>query len=177
MSSTYDFIVVGGKLPSSIPESRSQPPAGPAGAALASRLANSKAKPSVLLLEAGGDNRDKSLFSPAERYSLAFTQPSLDWGYQTIPQTQLTGQKVPYARGKGLGGSSAMNFCCWLIGSNEDFNEWANIVGDEAWNWENVKERFKKIEGLDTTVPDDYKKYISPQSKGMSLLSQLSLSY
>ncbi|KAJ5198671.1 uncharacterized protein N7498_007788 [Penicillium cinerascens] len=43
---TYDFIVVGG---------------GPAGCTLASRLAQLAGKPSVLLLEAGGRNDDRSL--------------------------------------------------------------------------------------------------------------------
>lgn len=43
MSSGYDFIVVG---------------AGPSGCVVASRLARSAKKPSVLLVEAGGHNKD-----------------------------------------------------------------------------------------------------------------------
>lgn len=140
---------------------------GPAGSVVASRLANSKARPSVLLLEAGGENKDESYMHQAARFSLAFTEPGLNWGYKTAPQTYMKGQQIDYSRGKGLGGSSAINFSCWLIGSAEDFNEWAKRVGDDAWKWENVKERFKNIEHYHTEIPEAHRKYINPQTKGM----------
>ncbi len=52
--------------------------------------------------------------------------------------------------GKSLDGSTAINFSCWIIGADEDFDEdfdeWARKVDDDSWLWRNVKERFKKVE-------------------------------
>lgn len=118
-SSTWDFVVVG---------------AGAAGCVVAARLAQSPTKPSVLLLEAGGKNEDASYRVPADRFTLAFKEPSLNWGYKTEPQAHLKGQQIDYSRGKGLGGSTSINFSCWVVGADEDYNEWARKVGDEAWN-------------------------------------------
>jgi choline dehydrogenase-like flavoprotein len=56
----------------------------------------------------------------------------MNWGYKTLPQTHLKGQQIDYSRGKGLGGSTAINFSCWVIGADEDFNEWARKVGDDT---------------------------------------------
>jgi choline dehydrogenase-like flavoprotein len=42
---------------------------------------------------------------------------------KTVPQNHLKGQQIDYSRGKGLGGSTAINFSCWVIGADEDYNE------------------------------------------------------
>ena len=84
--------------------------AGPAGATLASRLARSAAHPSVLLIEAGGPNSAKSITISAERWLHRFN-PDQNWGYKTVPQENLDGLVVGYDRGKGIGGSSSINFC------------------------------------------------------------------
>ncbi|KAH6718962.1 glucose-methanol-choline oxidoreductase-like protein [Leptodontidium sp. MPI-SDFR-AT-0119] len=162
MSSQYDFIVVG---------------AGPSGCAVATRLAKSPSKPSVLLVEAGGDNKDAAYLVPADRFNLAFAQPNLNWGYKTAPQTHLQGQEIDYSRGKGLGGSTAINFSCWVIGADEDFDEWARKVGDDAWKWTNVKERFKKIERYHVEIPKEHQKYISPKAEDHGTSGPLDLSY
>ena len=65
---------------------------GPSGCSVAARLAQSSSKPSVLLLEAGGDNKDLSYLIPADRFTLFGKEPSLNWGYKTEPQTQLKGK-------------------------------------------------------------------------------------
>ncbi|CAG7721178.1 unnamed protein product [Allacma fusca] len=49
-------------------------------------------------------------------------------------------------RGKGLGGSSMLNFNMYLRGSPYDFQDWARITGDEGWNYGNVLPFFKRIE-------------------------------
>lgn len=167
--STYDFIVVGGGWILSWLLSVlniNNKTGGAAGCVIASRLANSSSHPSVLLLEAGGDNTDSAYRVSGERFSLAFTEPKLNWGYKTTPQKQLSGQQIDYSRGRGLGGSTAINFACWIIGADEDFNRWAELVGDSAWEWENVKERFKKIENYHPSVPEKHRKYINPQAEG-----------
>ncbi|TVY90072.1 Alcohol dehydrogenase [acceptor] [Lachnellula willkommii] len=147
----YDFIIVG---------------AGPSGAVLASGLARSSRHPSVLLLEAGGDNKDGQHLVPADRFTVAFSQPSLNWGYKTAPQKHLKGQQIDYSRGKGLGGSTAINFSCWIVGADEDYDEWARKVGDEGWAWKSVKERMKRIETYHVGVPEEHRKFIDPKQEG-----------
>lgn len=123
---------------------------GTSGCVIASRLANSPAAPTVLLLEAGGDNSAEELRSIDLRYDAA-RSPGLDWGYKSLPVVAQDGVVQTYLRGKGLGGSSATNFCYWTLGEKEDFNLWAEKVGDDAWKWEGdrgVKARFRKVERL-----------------------------
>ena len=38
-------------------------------------------------------------------------QPNQSWGYKTVPQEHLNGSALSYDRGKGLGGTSSINFC------------------------------------------------------------------
>ncbi|TVY81898.1 Alcohol dehydrogenase [acceptor] [Lachnellula suecica] len=158
----YDFIVVG---------------AGPSGSVLASGLARSAQKPSVLLLEAGGDNKNAEYLVPADRFALAFSQPSLNWGYKTAPQKHLKGQQIDYSRGKGLGGSTAINFSCWIVGADEDFNEWARKVDDTAWEWKEVKERFKRIVTYHTEIPEEHRKFIEPKVEDHGVNGPLHLTY
>jgi choline dehydrogenase-like flavoprotein len=119
--------------------------AGTSGSLLANRLANARTRPSVLLIEAGGKPEGETLRAPFHRYSLAYTRPDLDHGYLTVPQKELNGRSIQYMRGKGLGGSSVLNFAVYLYGSGEDYNRWAELVGDDSWRWEETKERFKRV--------------------------------
>ena len=45
---------------------------------------------------------------------------------------------------------------------------WARKVGDDAWTWKNVKQRFKKIESYHVEIPEEHKKYINPKPEGES---------
>lgn len=111
---------------------------------MAKRLASSNKKPSVLLIEAGGDGSDINYRNPYQRLLNAFTKPELDYGYTLVPNPVLDGKSLPYARGKGLGGSSVVNFMCYTRGSASDYNRWAELVGSSDWNWENTEKRFKE---------------------------------
>jgi choline dehydrogenase-like flavoprotein len=97
---------------------------------VASRLANSQSAPKVILLEGGGSNDNPDLRSVNGRWSVAFTDSEVNWGYKSIPQAHLNGREIMCPRGRGLGSSSAIRFSRWLIGDKEDFNEWANLVDD-----------------------------------------------
>ena len=57
-------------------------------------------------------------------------------------------QEMKLARGKGLGGSSNLNFMIYSRGHPEDYNNWANITNDSRWGYENVLKYFKKSEDL-----------------------------
>jgi len=96
-------------------------------------------------------------------------EPSLNWGYQTEPQTHLKNQTLDYSRGKGLGGSTSINFCCYVVGAGEDYNEWAQLVDDQAWEWRNVKERLKRIESYHVEVAEEMKDIVNPKPAGVSL--------
>jgi choline dehydrogenase-like flavoprotein len=146
---------------------------GASGCVVASRLAHSPSKPSVLLLEAGGSNDSIDHLTGAERFKVAFSPNSpLNWGYKTVPQEQLSGQQIDYARGKGLGGSTAINFCGWVVGPRDDYDEWARLVQDENFNWRNARRCLDKIEKLDTRVPNaELKKYVHAKIVGMNICS------
>lgn len=121
--------------------------AGPCGASLAARLANTSSSPSVLLIEAGGPNNDKKNRVASERHLFWATPQgrSLDHGYQTVEQPALDGRRLPYHRGKGLGGSTATNLGLWDYGSKSELDRFAQLVGDTQWEWEEVKKRMQMV--------------------------------
>ncbi|KAI1335978.1 glucose-methanol-choline oxidoreductase-like protein [Xylariaceae sp. FL0016] len=161
MAEIYDFIIVG---------------AGPAGCAIARRLAESPAQPSVLLVEAGGSNDETAHLSAAERFNIAFREGSpLNWFYKTQPQ--LKGQAIDYSRGKGLGGSTAINFCGWVVGADDDYNEWARLVGDTAFGWDNVNRCMKKVENFHDDVPAKFRKWFKPKSEDHGIGGAVDVSY
>jgi choline dehydrogenase-like flavoprotein len=135
---------------------------------VASRLAHSASQPSVLLLEAEGQNDSVVHLSAAERMNVAFSPNSkLNWSYKTTSQHQLQGQEIDYSRGRGLGGSTAINFCGWVVGLRGDYDEWAKLVGDESFNWGNAKGCLDRIENLHPEIPDPkLKKYVRPKMEG-----------
>lgn len=140
---------------------------------MASRLACSPAKPTVLLLEAGGTNETTEHLSANERFNVAFSPNSpLNWNYKTTPQAHLSNQEIDYSRGKGLGGSTAINFCGWTVGSRDDYDEWAHLVGDESFNWRNAKRCLDKIQNLHPEIPiPALDKYVSAEVKGQRVLT------
>ncbi|KAI1776198.1 GMC oxidoreductase [Hypoxylon cercidicola] len=148
MVPTYDFIVVG---------------SGPAGSSIASSLARSAAKPQVLLVEAGGPNDDRNMRVDGQRWT-TFQNTAMNWGYKTAPQEHCAGRELDYSRGRGLGGSSAINFSVFSVGARRDYDEWASLVGDSAFAWEHMRRRFKSLEAFDPTPPPGVsEKYAAPR--------------
>ncbi|ABD89326.1 GMC family oxidoreductase [Rhodopseudomonas palustris] len=128
MSESYDFIVVGG---------------GSGGCAVAGRLSEDPAT-SVALLEAGGACDNWVVKTP---YTLAFMVPSKlnNWHFHTVPQRGLGGRIGYQPRGKGLGGSSAINAMVYIRGHKSDYDHWA-ALGNAGWSYDDVLPYFKRSE-------------------------------
>ncbi|KKZ68208.1 hypothetical protein EMCG_06099 [[Emmonsia] crescens] len=146
MTDSYDFIIVGG---------------GTAGLLFATRLATALPESSVVVLESGSAYPDNTHLCMYDRYH-AWQRPDLDHGYMTTPQTFLKGRELHYLRGKGPGGCSNLNFLTYTCGSGEDYNYWAELVGDESWKWEHTHRRFREIETFHADLSEDMKKYSNP---------------
>jgi len=146
---------------------------GTSGCLLAHRLSHSARKPSVLLLEAGSSPSGDYLHAPYHRYYAQALRPDLDHGYVSEPEPALNGRTIPYTRGKGLGGSSILNFAVYLYGSREDYNRWSDLVDDESWKWESVKTSFEAIENYDFSGSKDYKHIADPSTNAHGTKGQL----
>ncbi|KAJ7615499.1 hypothetical protein FB45DRAFT_757898 [Roridomyces roridus] len=121
---TFDFVIAGG---------------GTAGLALASRLAE-WSNVTVAVIEAGSDGSEfqdqitipgacslllgkyRFLWCPGMSYLNGLTGTTYDWQYQTTPQTNASGGQLSWPRGKGLGGSSAINGGFWCRGSSAEYD-------------------------------------------------------
>lgn len=83
--------------------------AGTAGLVLAARLSEVPTV-EVAVIEAGGDHsHDVNVLAPGLLTSL-YGDPKYDWIYSSVPQEYMNGTVIEYPRGKGLGGSSAINY-------------------------------------------------------------------
>ena len=95
----------------------------------------------------------------ANRFATWMTHPALNWGYKTVPQQNLAGRQIDYSRGRGVGGSSLINFSCWTVGPQGDYDEWARMVDDDSFDWKNIQRRLKALESFDLDSCPDYIRY------------------
>src|SRR5262245_51035738 len=128
VSETYDFVIVG---------------AGSGGSTLAGRLSEDK-NTSVALLDAGGKNDNWVVTTPFALV-LMVTKPVNNWAFNTVPQKGLNGRIGYQPRGKGLGGSSAINAMVYIRGHRADYDQWASL-GNAGWSYSDVLPYFKRAE-------------------------------
>ena len=120
----FDIIVIGG---------------GSAGSAAAGRLTEDGRR-SVCLLEAGGSNDNMLIKTPG---FMPFIRNSSNWKFDTVPQAGLGGRIGYQPRGRGLGGSSAINAMVYIRGNHFDYDQWAEL-GCSGWAHANVLPYFKR---------------------------------
>jgi choline dehydrogenase len=70
-------------------------------------------------------------------YLYCIGNPRTDWLYNTEPDTGLNGRALRYPRGKTLGGCSSINGMIYMRGQARDYDQWAQLTGDAAWDWQN----------------------------------------
>lgn len=80
-----------------------------------------------------------------ERFWTRAAARGYNWGYKTIPQQFLNDRNIDQSRGKGLGGSTAINFCVYTRGPMADYDRWAAEVDDERYDWDHALQRFKTV--------------------------------
>ncbi|SEJ33839.1 GMC family oxidoreductase [Frateuria terrea] len=134
-----DFIVVG---------------AGPAGCAVAARLADAADRPSVCLVETGPATPSWLSRVPMGIVALVPWRGRHNYAYQTVPQAQLDGRRGYVPRGRGVGGSSLINAMICTRGQPQDYDGWA-ALGCVGWSWRDVLPVFRRIED-NTRGADDW---------------------
>jgi choline dehydrogenase len=158
MMQEYEYIVVG---------------SGPGGGTLAARLAENGKK--VLLLEAGGDpvvlkgsdatteeNRLPEDYQVPVFHAFSTENRAMKWDYfvrhydnqkfqKKDPKysAEYEGEKVDgvlYPRAGCLGGCSAHNAMITVYPHNEDWNQIAELTGDDSWNADGMRKYYEKLE-------------------------------
>lgn len=122
----FDIIVVGG---------------GSGGSAAAARIAEDT-RLKVCLIEAGGHNNITQVLAPA---MLGNIPNASNWRFETVPQAGLNGRRGYQPRGRGLGGSSAINAMVYIRGAAWDYDNWARL-GATGWSYADVLPYFKRAE-------------------------------
>ncbi len=132
----FDYVIVG---------------AGSAGCALASRLSENPSA-TVCLIEAGGRDRGDFIHMPLGFAFVPKWMP-INWRFDTVPQTHLSGRICYQPRGRVLGGSSSINAMVYIRGSRNDYDRWA-ALGASGWSYDEVLPYFKKSEDQERGTDD-----------------------
>ena len=132
-----DYVIIGG---------------GSAGCVLATRLSEDPSV-SVILLEAGGEDRNPLIHIPAG-YIKTMVNPSINWMFETEPEPASGNRRIKQPRGKVLGGSSAINAMLYVRGQAADYDGWAQR-GNLGWSYRDVLPYFRRAEHCEFADEND----------------------
>lgn len=125
--------------------------AGTAGCIVAARLLENPNN-AVLLVEEGPDQNLNN--GPLSSLDFSDILGDASRFYTDLSATKVeTASPLPYLRGRGIGGSAAVNAMLALPGLPGDYNRWASELGCSDWSWERVRPWFDKLKS-DLTVSD-----------------------
>lgn len=139
LEKTYDYIVVG---------------SGSAGCALVGTLA-AKTDGNILLIEAGDWDTAPTVDDPRTWFANLGTER--DWGDVATPSASVNNRSIAEHMGRVVGGGSSINATIWSRPIKADMDHWANVTGDEAWNYTNSLKIFKRIENWQGKPNPDYR--------------------
>ncbi|VDB94081.1 unnamed protein product [Peniophora sp. CBMAI 1063] len=141
-SREYDFVIVGG---------------GTAGLVLAARLTEN-ANVTVGIIEAGGDHSDAPPIKVPGMVGQAFGNEDLDWNFKTVPQVGAKNRVIACPRGKGVGGSSAINYMVYTRANSTEYDA-IEALGNDGWNWSSFLQYMKKAETFSGPSVDAKERY------------------
>ncbi|KAK0486182.1 alcohol oxidase [Armillaria novae-zelandiae] len=139
LSIKFDYLVIGG---------------GTAGLVVAARLSENP-DCVVGVIEAGEYHENDDLVNIPGVMGRALHNPKYDWGFHTVPQKFVNDRQLSQSRGKGLGGSSLLNFFASVRPSKEELDA-IESLGNPGWNWGNILHYMKKSEHLEIPTLTDH---------------------
>ncbi|KAJ7631333.1 alcohol oxidase [Mycena polygramma] len=141
-ASSFDYVVVGG---------------GTAGLALAARLAED-ASVSVCVLEAGKDHSENEDIKTPGKF-MANLGKEWDEGIFNVPKPGASERVIYNPRGKGLGGSSLLNFMKLTRAPPSEYDALESTLGATGWNAAEFLKYFKKSQHLPEDQPKGDRRY------------------